>query len=489
VPIAGSSRIPVRFHLWVSLAVAALAAVGVDRLDRGFPVRLRVPGLLALYLVLFAIPILLYVYAPALSGSGRWNLPYHVARFSWLRHELTAAGLRSLALGVLGGALIVTAVRTRASLGRTAASGAFPLVILADLFGSHWYDVPTIDPRYWTAPPQSAQILARDPRFTRVFGIADRHSGEPGFASEPVDFFASRDTLDWSLPPVWGLASARGETPIISRRLLAYTDHARVGGGRFEIESVSHLVTGRRIVSFASALALGEPIVAGAATVRRNMRSQPRARLVGRPYYANDEAGAIRALDTLGPEIRNRLVVEDPDRPLATDALVEGQATITRDEPERVMIDTSSDRPAYLVLADTYDPGWQATLDGRPAPIRPAWVAFRAVFVPAGTHVVVFTYRPAGFATGLAISLGSIVVACVLLLSRCGFPAARPAHDQLAWPERWPRRVFLACLILVGLSAVGWDTSGRPKLSARWHDSFHQFTWGAGIEAMRSSPK
>ena len=43
VPIVGSSRIPVRYHLWVSLAVAALASVGVDRLSRAGkgPARLR----------------------------------------------------------------------------------------------------------------------------------------------------------------------------------------------------------------------------------------------------------------------------------------------------------------------------------------------------------------------------------------------------------------------------------------------------------------
>ena len=34
IPVLGSSREPVRFHLWVSLAVAALAAVGVERLAR-----------------------------------------------------------------------------------------------------------------------------------------------------------------------------------------------------------------------------------------------------------------------------------------------------------------------------------------------------------------------------------------------------------------------------------------------------------------------
>ena len=40
VPVVGSSRIPVRYHLWVSLAVAALAGVGVDRLSRPGRVRL-----------------------------------------------------------------------------------------------------------------------------------------------------------------------------------------------------------------------------------------------------------------------------------------------------------------------------------------------------------------------------------------------------------------------------------------------------------------
>ena len=57
VPVLGSARIPVRYHLWVTLGVAALASVGVDRLARPGPVRLRGAawGMLILALVALAI--------------------------------------------------------------------------------------------------------------------------------------------------------------------------------------------------------------------------------------------------------------------------------------------------------------------------------------------------------------------------------------------------------------------------------------------------
>ena len=67
-------------------------------------------------------------------------------------------------------------------------------------------------------------------------------------------------------------------------------------------------------------------------------------------------------------------------------------AEITRDEPERVEVATESPGPAYLVLSDTFDPGWSATLDGRPVPIRPAYLAFRAVGVSLSLSVVLYGY-------------------------------------------------------------------------------------------------
>src|SRR6185437_15075174 len=202
--------------------------------------------------------------------------------------------------------------------------------------------------------------------------------------------------LDWSLPAAWGLRSARGETPIISIRIPAYAEHTMIGAGRFDIEAVTHVVIGNRAKHRFEPL-YGRGIPAGTATIFRNPSALPRARLMGRPFYAADRHAASAAMDELKGRVRERLVVEDPDRPLPEDAEVRGEARIVRELPERVEVATDAAMPAYLFLADTYDPGWSATVDGRPAPIRPAYAAFRAVALPAGRHTVAFTYVPEGF--------------------------------------------------------------------------------------------
>ena len=261
--------------------------------------------------------------------------------------------------------------------------------------------------------------------------------------------------------------------------MLRYTDNAKPRAGRFDVDSVTHL-----IVPTSDIYGMGRPSRVGLASIYRNRRALPRARLSGRPVYATDEHEAVQIMRRLGGEIRERLIIEDPDRPLPENAQAEGSVRIVVDLPERVELEIDAKAPCYAFLADTFDPGWSASLDNRPAAIRPAQIAFRAVFVKEGKHKLVFTYKPAGFDLGLTLSSigGALCLLCLVVPIR--LPELDDEHRELGWPRRWLLWFVVGVLVLVAVSAVGFDSKGRPRIHSRWTNAFHPFTWGSGQKAM-----
>ncbi len=85
---------------------------------------------------------------------------------------------------------------------------------------------------------------------------------------------------------------------------------------------------------------------------------------------------------------------------------------------DRVVLDARMDAPGHVVLLDAYDPGWRARVDGRPAPVLVANLAFRAVPVPAGRHVVELLYRPVEVEIGLGVTLVSALGMLLASLTR-----------------------------------------------------------------------
>jgi hypothetical protein len=78
--------------------------------------------------------------------------------------------------------------------------------------------------------------------------------------------------------------------------------------------------------------------------------------------------------------------------------------TVLSYEPEEVLLRASLSAPGYVVLSDSYYPGWRAAVDGEPVAIERANLAFRSVYVPTGTHTVRWVYRPTSYRVGLGIS-------------------------------------------------------------------------------------
>jgi hypothetical protein len=485
IPVLGSSREPVRFHLWVALGVAALAAVGVERLGRPGAVSLRGGLALVGVLVVVSIPIMIYIYNPVWNDPKKWHEPYHLDRYRWLGRELVESTARTAVLALLGWWIARTAARSTRSARRSRLAALLPLLVIVDLLGAHWRDVPTVEPRYWTQAPESARRLKDDPSLIRIFAKGDKSAGEPGYASEEVDFITVRDPMDWSLPPVWHVPTSRGNTPMISRRLQLYAHLTEQFPWRHDLESDSHIVTGRNVQLRAQYRYLPEERV-GSAYIHRNSNALPRARLVGTPVYADDLQTAAESILRLGDRLRDRVVVEDPTRPLPGNATVSGTARIVEDLPEKVVIETNAKMPSYLVLSDTFDPGWSARIDGRPAPIRPAYLAFRAVYLPEGGHTVVFTYRPAGFVMGLLLSGCGIVLVLILWFQPPMAIALAPEHAILGWPSWWRTAWFAALVAIVLVSTIRIGPGWRIVIQGRWRESAHTHTWGAGKEAQKN---
>ena len=86
-----------------------------------------------------------------------------------------------------------------------------------------------------------------------------------------------------------------------------------------------------------------------------------------------------------------------------------GTATIIESRPDSVRVRAHIERPGFVVLVEQYDPGWKATLDGRPTRIQRANIAFRAIAVPAGEHVIEMRYRPRSFIVGCRLALACVV--------------------------------------------------------------------------------
>lgn len=112
-----------------------------------------------------------------------------------------------------------------------------------------------------------------------------------------------------------------------------------------------------------------------------------------------------------------------PSRAWVQSAAARRPARVTSDSGDRVVVQTGSGAAGELILADSFFPGWQATVDGRPAAITRTEGMLQGVRVPAGSHRVVFSYSSQPFREGAVLAVLALLVSLVLLL----------------WPRR-PRR-------------------------------------------------
>jgi len=143
--------------------------------------------------------------------------------------------------------------------------------------------------------------------------------------------------------------------------------------------------------------------------IYRNKDCDDRA-LVVFNYQVRDPASILAEVRSGKFDPRSVLLLEqEPEIAAGPKAQMTTSATntavrITMYEPDEVRVEASLPHPGFLLLLDTYFPGWTADVNGRPARIYCADYNFRAVSLPAGLSTVRFAYRPKSLSLGLVLS-------------------------------------------------------------------------------------
>jgi hypothetical protein len=88
----------------------------------------------------------------------------------------------------------------------------------------------------------------------------------------------------------------------------------------------------------------------------------------------------------------------------------QGSAEIVHEIPTEITVSVDMQTPGVVVLADRWDKGWNAYLDGRPVRILRINHAIRGVQVPKGKATLEFRYEPESSVWGLRFAGLSLLV-------------------------------------------------------------------------------
>ncbi|MBK7644568.1 MAG: YfhO family protein [Planctomycetes bacterium] len=88
--------------------------------------------------------------------------------------------------------------------------------------------------------------------------------------------------------------------------------------------------------------------------------------------------------------------------------------TLLEQEPTHYRMRIRRERPGWLVISQARYPGWVARIAGERVPLLRANYAFNAIELPSGESEIEFSYEPASFRIGLALSAASALLGLLL---------------------------------------------------------------------------
>lgn len=343
-------------------------------------------------------------------------------------------------LGAFGLTRLVSDLE-RAAKGRSRAIAAIAWLICAgtvvDLYVHQPRQNPMVPAREWLAPPAAVAIVHSENPEPRTF--TPRHRDLHREAFEEADgwsnlepYFQMRDVLDpnlgggfWNTPsadcydaiaPRWYVDVWGSDNRELSLMGLLTAVDTEDGTLRLQAAvpnllrayGVTHVLTQKPENGVSLPLAAH-----GADFYVYRVPGAARVRVVSKAEYLDSDRETAQRLlnpgfDPAREVLLNDVPAADRVQGAHSPGPVMAHAAIVKETSRDVVIDTDAVENGFLLLADTYYPGWSAAIDGKVVPIFRANLSVRAVPLPKGRHQVMFEYEMPGLTTGLRITLLAI---------------------------------------------------------------------------------
>jgi hypothetical protein len=370
VPLFGKTRTPVRLLSMFDFAAAPLAAYGLDALLA----RSGAPMVRGIAIALAALGGGVYAVALAAGVIHAYD-PNQNAMFAGLMALLLAGVLAAWQRRVVRARFVIAAVVSLILVGFGPVTGSF-----SERSQGHGASVAEL-----SAYDDIARFLRLQPELVRI------------------DFNDTFNFGDWQ-----GIDSLRGFGAGVTSNLLL-------------LEWPKPRVQDLLGVTYTVAKAPNRPEQALAFqgssgfNVYRNPRAFPRVWTLHQTALMQTADQMRAAMADPGFDLRATAPMLEAGPALEKCALPD-EAWMTGRNAGSVAFQARMGCRGMLVIADTWYPGWYATVDGHPAPIYQPYAALRGVVVERGFHTLAMHYRPRSALLGAAMSVAGILLACVLAL-------------------------------------------------------------------------
>jgi len=180
-------------------------------------------------------------------------------------------------------------------------------------------------------------------------------------------------------------------------------------------------------------------VYSGSTVIYQRLKAQPRIRWAAQSEVVPSQAQRVKLLSS-GTLPESTVVLSRPGPPATGQP---GTVTVDSDGSDSITTSVHASGAGYLVVADSDQVGWVATVDGKPASLVPADQGLVAVAVPAGTHTVVLHYGLAAGRWGTVLSVAVAVVLIAICIGDWLWSRRRrsPGGTPLAEPDVLPASV------------------------------------------------